>query len=66
MRLSVLIGLFLLGLMAIASPDVDFSHETKLTYCSMLVNRRVYKEEKLDDFCSLKVQQWENQVYFKI
>ena len=60
MKLSAFIGL-LLALPALQ--EVDMGHENKLSFCSFLINRRIYKQEKLDDFCTLKVQEWDNQVW---
>ena len=62
MGLSATIGLLLAGTIVFALPDIDFGHEDKMTFCSMLVNRRVYTQEKLDIFCTLKVQEWDSQV----
>ena len=59
MKLSAFIGL-LLALPALQ--EVDMGHENKLSFCSFLINRRIYKQERLDVFCTLKVQEWDNQV----
>ena len=45
MRLSAFIGL-LLALPALQ--EVDMGHENKLSFCSFLINRRIYKQERLD------------------
>ncbi len=66
MKLLAIVGLLLVALVAPALPDADIGDEHRLSYCSMLVNKRVYKQERLDVFCSLKVQQWDNQVNEKI
>ena len=65
MKAWVLLGLLLARLTVLALPDVDMDHEHKLSFCSLLVNKRVYKQERLDIFCSLKVQQWDGQVISK-
>ena len=63
MKLLAYLGLILLGHVVVVSPEeLDMTNENKLSFCSMLKHRRIYNEEKLDDFCSLKVQEWDNQV----
>jgi hypothetical protein len=62
MWLPTILGLLLSGVGSVASKEVNWSHEQKKTFCSMLANRRVYREENLAVFCTVKVQQWKNQV----
>ena len=57
-----MIGLLMARSIIFALPEIDLGHEDKMTLCSMLANRRVYSQEKLDVFCTLKVQEWDNQV----
>ena len=52
-----------LSLLAFAANSIDWSSENKMSYCAMLIKRRVYREENLDVFCLLKVQQWDNQAW---
>ena len=66
MKWRVLVGLLLASFVGSTLPDVDMDNEHKLSYCSMLSNKRIYKQEKLDLFCSLKVQQWDGQVICQI
>lgn len=61
MRLLAFIGLLLALPIVSGSPELDMGDENKLSFCAM-VNRRIYRQEKLEYFCLLKVQQWETQV----
>ena len=62
MNLLAFLGLLLASQVFSMLPEVDMDNENKLSFCSMLSNKRIYKQEKLDVFCSLKVQQWDDQV----
>ena len=62
MESTVVIGLLLTLSVVSVTPNVDMGDENKLSFCAMLINRRVYKQENLEIFCLLKVQHWENQV----
>ena len=45
-----------------ATSDLDWSTENKLSYCELISKRRIYRQQRLDDFCLLKVQDVESQV----
>ena len=66
MKILAIVGLLLVAPVSLVLPDVDMDNEHRLSYCSMLINKRIYKQERLDVFCSLKVQQWDGQVNLKI
>ena len=59
MQRSVFVRLSLALSFALAL--LDMVDENKLSFCAM-VNRRIYKQENLETFCLLKVQEWDNQV----
>ena len=64
--MKLLAGVGLLLVVPVVLAALDMGDENKLSYCTMLINRRVYREEKLEDFCLLKVQQWDDQVWLFI
>ena len=66
MTWSAFLGLLLAATMVFTSTALDLVDEHKISYCDMLIKRRVYRDEKLDVFCLLKVQEWDNQVKIKI
>ena len=61
MTMLATVGLLLAAGVVLAS--LDLGDENKMSYCAMLIKRRVYREENLDVFCLLKVQQWDNQAW---
>jgi len=57
----VLIWLFLAW---VTTAAIDWPFQHKLTYCKMMAKSRLYREERLDRFCALKVQLHDGEVLF--
>ena len=58
--MKFLIGLVLLALVAIA--EVDWTAENRKSYCNMISNRRIFKQQRLDWYCQIKVRKVDDQV----
>ena len=37
-------------------------HHAQLTYCQLKVGKRVYRQERLEDYCTIKVRLFKEQV----
>ena len=62
-RMRLWIGLMWLASMAcLVMAEVDWTSENRKTYCGMIANRRIYKQQRLDWYCQLKVQKVDGQV----
>ena len=57
--IKVWIGLVLL---ALSSAEVDWTTEHRKTFCNMIANRRIYKQQRLEWYCQIKVRKVEDQV----
>jgi hypothetical protein len=56
-------GLFLACLAAsFASATIDWDFEHELTYCELISKRPIYRQERLEHFCALKVRKLGNEV----
>ena len=61
--IKVWIWLVLLASVANLSMDVvDWTTEHRKTFCKMIANRRIYKQQRLDWYCQIKVRKVEDQV----
>ena len=54
------IGLILLALVA---SEVDWTTENRKTFCNMISKRRIYKQQRLEWYCQLKVRKVNEEVY---
>ena len=57
-------GLAVLAVTVGGGAEVDWSTENKESYCDMISRRRIYRQQRLDDDCQLKVQEVDGQVCF--
>ena len=57
------IWIWLALLANLAKTDVDWTTENRKTYCSMIANRRIYKQQRLDWYCQIKVRKVDGQVW---
>ena len=53
-----------LSLLAFAANSIDWSSENKMSYCALISHRRIYRQQRLEDFCQLKVLEVDGQVFF--
>ena len=58
--MRLLVWFVLLASMALA--EVEWTTESRKTYCNMIFNRWIYKQERLDWYCQLKVWKVDDQV----
>ncbi len=64
MRLGIglaLLGLIISGVLAMSNDEWQF-HHAQLTYCQLKVGKRVYRQERLEDYCTIKVRLFKEQV----
>ena len=61
--LWALVGLISSGIPVAGMSDQDLRfHQAQLTYCKLQEGKRVYRQERLDDFCVIKVMLFDDQV----
>ena len=46
----------------LSSAEVDWTTEHRKTFCNMIANRRIYKQQRLEWYCQIKVRKVEDQV----
>ena len=61
--LLALVGLISSGdpVASLTDEDIRF-HQAQMTYCKLQEGKRVYRQERLDDFCVIKVMLFDDQV----
>ena len=50
-------------LLALVASEVDWTAENRKTFCNLISNRRIYKEQRLEWYCQLKVRKVNDEVY---
>ena len=65
MRLWIWLVL-LASVAGIALKEVDWTAQNRKTYCNMISHRRIYKQQRLEWYCQLKVRKVDDQVQFKL
>ena len=58
------IWIWLALLANLAKTDVDWTTENRKTYCSMIANRRIYRQQRLEWYCQIKIRKVDEQVLF--
>ena len=61
--IKVWIGLVLL---ALSMAEVDWTTEHRKTFCNMIANRRIYKQQRLEWYCQIKFRKVDEQVWFQL
>ena len=59
-------GLALLAGLVGGGRDIDWSAENKESYCGLVSRRRIYRQQRLEIYCQLKVQELDSQVCLNI
>ena len=64
-QLKVCMWLVLPALVAIlANTEVDWTTENRKTFCITIANRRIYRQQRLEWYCQIKVRKVDEQVLF--
>ena len=56
------LALFGLVVLAAAADDIDWSTQNKISYCDLISRRRIYKQQRLEIYCQVKVLEIDEQV----
>ena len=63
--LKVCMWLVLPALVAIlANTEVDWTTENRKTFCITIANHRIYRQQRLEWYCQIKVRKVDEQVLF--
>lgn len=56
------LGLIWVAWAVVGVSDIDWDSENKNSYCDLISKRRIYRQQRLEDYCLLKVREDQDQV----